>query len=762
MTTLVPPASANAPSPTAARGALVRLVRAAAHAAQHRPKTIIASWLLLVVACIAAGAFAGTKSLTDVQAEVGQSARADTLLQHARLQQPASESILITGPSAATVRAAATDLTTQATALAQVASATGPDQSPELVADGGRIALVQVQLRGGPDNADAQVAPLLALDQRIQQAHPGTVVQEAGAGSESKAINDMVATDLSHAELISLPITLVILVLAFGALVAASVPLILGITAVAGALGALGLVSHFAPNSQSTSAVVVLIGLAVGVDYSLFYVRREREERRRGNGPARRSGRAMPHSALEAAASSVGRAILISGLTVMAALAGLLLTGSGDFVSIGLGTIVVVAIAVLGSLTVLPAVLALLGDRVDRGRVPGHRAFTAVRSRRQLRAGRPTGAWAGVARGVTNHPRNSLIVAAGVLAAFAIPMLGMHTNDLQGADLPRNLPVVQAISAIDASFPGAPQDAVLVVTGHDLATPDAHAGLIALGTRAAAVTGGRGDVTVSVSSAGTVARVGVPMPDSGRAAARATVERLRDQVAPTATTIGGVTSTALVTGEVASSVDYSDRMSGVTPEVIGFVLALGFLLLLATFRAPWLAAMVMVLNLLSVGASYGILTLVFQHAWAEHLLGFHSTGYIINWLPLFMFVVLFGLSMDYTVLVLERIREARLRGLRARAAAAEGVAATAGTVTSAAIVMVAVFSIFATLGLITFKQLGVGLAAAVLLDATLVRGVALPAVVALLGERGWPIRGCKDASVTPAQLATAGARIEQV
>lgn len=743
MTTLVPPASGVAPRPTAARGALARLVRAAAHAAQRRPKTIIASWLLLVAACIAAGAVAGTESLSGVQAEVGQSARADTLLQRAGLQQPASESILITGTSAATVRAAATDLTTRATALAQVASATGPDQSPDLVADGGRVALVHVQLRGDRDNADARVAPLLALDQRVQQAHPGTAIQEAGAGSESKAIKDMVAADLSHAELISLPITLVILVLAFGALVAACVPLVLGITAVAAALGALGLVSHFAPNSESTSAVVVLIGLAVGVDYSLFYVRREREERRRGSGPARRSGRAMPHSALEAAASSVGRAILISGLTVMAALAGLLLTGSGDFVSIGLGTIVVVGIAVLGSLTVLPAVLALLGDRVDRGGVPGYRAFTAARARRRRRAGRPTGAWAALARGVTNHPRGSLLVSAGVLAALAIPMIGMHTSDLQGADLPRDLPVVQAISAIDASFPGAPQDAELVVTGHDLATRAAHAGLIALGTRAAAVTGGRGEVTVAVSAAGTLARVDVPMPDSARAAAKATVERLRDQVAPTATTIDGVASTALVTGEVADSVDYSDRMRAVTPEVIGFVLVLGFLLLLATFRAPWLAAMIMVLNLLSVGAAYGILTLVFQHTWAEHLLGFHSTGYIINWLPLFLFVVLFGLSMDYTVLVLERIREARLTGLGPREAAAEGVAATAGTVTSAAIVMVAVFSIFATLGLINFKQLGVGLAAAVLLDATLVRGVALPAVVALLGERGWRIRDAR-------------------
>lgn len=755
MTTSSRPRPSTPPGPTVARGALVRLVRAAARAAQRRPKTIIACWLLLVVACIAAGVFAGTKSLTDVQAEVGQSAKADTLLQRDGLSNPASESVLVSARTPAAARAAAADLAAQASALPQVASAIGPEQSADLVADGGRVALVQVQLRGDPDNADNQVGALLALDRRVEQAHPGTDLREAGDGTENKAISDLIATDLRHAELISLPITLVILVLAFGALVAAAVPLILGITSVAAALGALGLISHFAPNSQSTSAVVVLIGLAVGIDYSLFYVRREREERRRGHGPSRHHGRAMPDSALEAAASSVGRAVLISGLTVIAALTGLLLTGAGDFVSIGLGTILVVAIALIGSLTVLPAVLALLGDGVDRGRVPGHRAITAARARRRRRAGRPTGAWAALARGVTSHPRGSLIAAACVLATLAIPMLGMHTSALQAADLPQNLPVVQASNAIEARFPGAPQDTELVVTGHNLATPAAHAGLIALGGRAAAVTGGRGEVTAAVSSDGRLARVDVAMPDLGRAAAKATVERLRDQVAPTATTVDGVASAALVTGDVASSVDYSHRMSEVTPAVIGFVLLLGFLLLLVTFRAPLLAATVMVLNLLSVGAAYGILTVVFQHSWAEHLFGFHSTGYIINWLPLFMFVVLFGLSMDYTVLVLERIREARLRGLRPREAAADGVTATAGTVTSAAIVMVAVFSIFATLGVITFKQLGVGLAAAVLLDATLVRGVALPAAVALLGERGWRIRGCKDASV---ELVAAGTR----
>ena len=249
-----------------------------------------------------------------------------------------------------------------------------------------------------------------------------------------------------------------------------------------------------------------------------------------------------------------------------------------------------------------------------------------------------------------------------------------------------------------------------------------------------------GPVSVSVATDGTAAVVGVPMPDRGVTAGTATVGTLRSQIAPAALTVPGANGPALVAGDAASSADYSHRMAVTTPLVIGFVLLLGFLLLLLTFRAPWLASGVMALNLLSIGAAYGIVTTVFQHTWAEHLIGFHSSGHIINWLPLFMFVILFGLSMDYTVLVLERIREARVAGIAPRRAAAMGVTATAGTVTSAAIVMVAVFAIFATLGIINFQELGVGLAVAVLLDATVVRGVALPALVAALGERGWPVR----------------------
>jgi RND superfamily putative drug exporter len=726
------------PSDTA-RGPIVWLVRGAARVAQRRPKTIIALWLMFVVGCVMLGATVGTKSLTNAQSEVGQSAKADSVLDRARLTDPAAESILVQSPSAATTHGAAAALSAKLHALPQVASLHGPDDSAALSADHGRVVLLQATLAGSAEHAADHVGPLEDAVAAVQRAHPGAKIQEAGDGSENKAITTLIGDDLSRAERISLPITLLILVLAFGALMAASVPLLLGLTSVAAALGSLGAVSHLAPSSNSTSAVVVLIGLAVGVDYSLFYVRREREERRKGL-PEARDRHHRQTSALDAAAASVGRAIAVSGAIVMVALAGLLITHQGDFVSMALGTVLVVLIAVIGSLTVLPAVLALLGDRVDRGRVPGLRRLQERRARREVIAGRRLGFWAGLARAVTKRPVASLVISASILGALAVPLTTMHTAGLSVTDLPPNLPVSRAIKSIEHHFPGAPQDAELVVQGARLTQPGAKAGLVALGQRAARVTGGHGPVTVAVSSDGRAARVDVPMPDVDNAATKAVIAQLRGTVARSANRVPGVTENALVTGQAASSMDYTARMASATPEVIGFVLALGFLLLLFTFRAPLLAAAVMALNLLSIGAAYGILTAIFQHTWAEHLLGFHSTGHIIDWLPLFMFVVLFGLSTDYTILVLERIREARLAGLRPRQAAAEGVAATAGAVTSAAAVMFAVFAVFGSLDVINFKQIGIGLAAAVLLDAGLVRGVALPAVVTLLGERGWPIR----------------------
>jgi uncharacterized membrane protein YdfJ with MMPL/SSD domain len=689
-------------------GALARAVRRVSAASARHPKRTIVLWLLLVVACVMGGAMAGTKSLSDSQSGVGESARADALIEKAHLKAPAVESVLVRSSSAARTAAAAHALEARLRHVGAVRAVHGPSDTRALSTDGGRTALVQAAIRGKADDAKDKLGPIEGAVASVQASHRGVTMNEAGDATFDKAFTKVVGHDLGQAELFSLPVTLLILILAFGALVAASVPLMLGITSVIAAMGAEGLVSQITPVADSTASVILLIGLAVGVDYSLFYIRREREERRKGRGP---------EAALNAASATVGRAIVVSGLTVMVALAGLLFTGSKVFTSIGLSTMVVVAIAVLGSVTVLPAVLAKLGDRIDRGRIP-------LLGRLRTRGDGRRGLWAFLARRVARRPVPALVIAVCVLGALAAPVLQMHTADPGTSDLPKDTPVRVAEQAIDRAFPGAPADAELVVTGKHLQAKE----LEALGQRARKVTGGHGRVAVDVARDGRTAVVRVPMPDRGSKVAKQVVRDLRSQVARPVH--------AQVTGQAAGSLDFSNRLQTATPLVIAFVLGLAFLLLLGAFRSPRLAASVVGLNLLSVGAAYGVLVAVFQHHWAEGLLGFDSNGAIVSWLPLFAFVVLFGLSMDYTVFVLERVREARRSGLSAREAAAEGVAATAGTVTSAAIVMVFVFAIFATLNLLEFKQLGVGLAAAVLIDATIVRGLALPAVIALLGDRG--------------------------
>jgi uncharacterized membrane protein YdfJ with MMPL/SSD domain len=695
-------------------GRLARAVSSISGASARHPRTMVALWLVLIAGCIFAGAAAGTKTLSNAGSGTGESARADAALSAANLKSPATESVLVSSGRAHSTGAAVKALEAGARRLPGVGSAQGPREVPALSRAGGRLQLVQVQLRGDPDHADEHVAPLQRVVASVAAAHPDAKLQEAGEASAGRAMNNVVNNDLSHAELVALPITLIILIFAFGALVAAVVPLLLGLTSVAGALGALGVISQIAPEGQPTGSVVVLIGLAVGVDYSLFYIRREREERR--------AGRASD-AALTAASASVGRAIVVAALTVMVGLAGLMFTGLGVFTSMALGAILVVAIAAVGSVTVLPAVLALLGDRIDRGRLwPRRRRRNAV----------APGAWQRVLTGITARPAASLLVTVVLLGALSVPVLSMRTGDPGVQDLPASNAVRVNDQAIERAFPGTPSDAQLVVTGHHLGAPTAQRAMGDLGRRAEAVTDGHGSVTVDMARDGSTALVSVPFPNISLPAQQQMVNRLRQTVDRTLALPG---ANVMLTGDAAGNADYSGRLTTLTPLVIAGVLGLAFLLLVCAFGSPALAASVIGLNLLSVGASFGVLVEVFQHGLGEKLLGFSSDGAIVEWLPLFAFVLLFGLSMDYTVLILERVREERNRGADARTASVRALGATAGTVTSAAAVMIAVFSIFATLHLLEFKQLGFGLAVAILLDATIVRAVALPAAVTLLGRR---------------------------
>jgi RND superfamily putative drug exporter len=573
-------------------------------------------------------------------------------------------------------------------------------------------------MRGTRKAAEKQIGSLTGAVAAVAARHPQLYVGEAGAVSSGKALTDLFNSQIGKAGERSVPLTLLILVLVFGSLLAAWIPLMLGLQAVIATVGLTAIVSHLVPMDQNVQAVVMLVGLAVGVDYTLFYLRREREERAAGRGE---------RAALEAAAATSGRAVLISGATVMIAMAGMLFSGDKTFISMGIGTMMVVAMAMIGSLTVLPAVLSKLGDRVEKGRLP-----LLGRFRRPVGEGR---VWSKVLNPVLRRPVVSATLAVAVLATLAIPTLQIHTASTSITTMPRSAPTVETVLRVQAAFPGQAQPAVVAVKA-DTASPKFKRAVGELEAAAAATHQGYGAISVDSGASHTVGRLTVPLPGNGTdgTSTRALLT-LRGQLLPA--TIGKVAGEYGVTGPTAQSYDWNQKMKSTLPLVFGFVLTFGFLLLLASFRSIVIAAKAVVLNLVSVAAAYGVVVAVFQFGWGKNVLGFTTNGAVAPWLPLFLFVILFGLSMDYHVFILSRIREAYDRGMSTEDAVAHGIKTTAGTVTSAALVMVAVFSIFATLPILDMKEMGIGLATAVLIDATIVRGVLLPASMKLLGDWNW-------------------------
>jgi RND superfamily putative drug exporter len=590
----------------------------------------------------------------------------------------------------------------------------------KLISRDGRSALVTFNVAGNPDNADQTVVPAERAVAAVQATHPGLRVAESGQASVDRATNSIISSDFRHAEVTSVPITLVLLLCVFGALIAAGIPLLLAGTAVVSAISLLAIPSRWLPVGSTTSSVVLLVGMAVGIDYSLFYLRREREERAKG---------ADTYTAVRRAAATSGRAIVVSGLTVMISLAGLFLTGIDVFSGLAVGTIMVVGITVLGSLTALPAALSLLGSWVDRGRIP----FLG----RRRTAARPSRVWSALARRVVARPVLFGGTAALALAALAVPAASMRLADPGLHDLPTNIPVVQSLLATQRAFPGGPTPAEVVVTGDNLTGPAVRHAITALQGRAATSTLLRDPVTTALLGHGQVMVVSVPLAGGGTdATSNRALAQLRDRALPA--TLGKVSGIDYaVTGMTAGNHDFDTKLSATMPLVFAFVLGLAFLVLMVSFRSVFIPLTSIALNLLSIGAAYGVLTLVFQDGHLHGPLGFSPYGGIVPWMPLFMFVLLFGLSMDYHVFILSRIRELRLRGMPTREAITSGIGASAGVVTSAAVIMVAVFSIFATLSVIEFKMIGIGLATAILIDATVVRGVLMPAAMSLLGERNW-------------------------
>ncbi len=681
-------------------------------------KTATFGWLALVVVAFAVGNQIGVKKIDPNTAGPGESGRMDRIL-NAGFKLPANESVLIQS-SSARAGTPAFDAAVKDVVAGVSKTAAVQNVRTTTVAKDKHAALVEFEIRGDKNTAGDRLGPVLKSVDKAQGAHPGFFIGEFGGASAAKAVDTAFADDLKNAGLFSVPLTLIILLVAFGALVAAGIPLLLALTAVFATFGLVALPSHLLPIAQEAFAVVLLIGLAVGVDYSMFYLRREREERAAG-----RSERA----ALEAAAATSGRSVLISGLTVMGAMAGMFLTADGTFASFGYTTMMVVAIAMVGSLTVLPALLSKLGDRVERLHVP-----LVGRLRRDGGEGR---IWGAIVESVLRRPLLSAVLAGGVLLALASPALGLRMATPGPDTFPSSLAVVKTYNRMQQAFPGNALPVNVVVKAPNVNTPAVRGAITQLERRALATGKALEPITIDKNAGGTIANVTIPIVGRGTdARSNAALAALRDRVVPE--TVGAVPGVeAGVTGLTAEWKDQQTQMTSKLPLVVGFVLLFAFCLMLFAFRSIVVAVKAIALNLLSVAAAYGVLTLVFQHGVGKGVLGFSSTAGIAPEVPLLLFVILFGLSMDYHVFVVSRIRELFDRGESMDDAISHGIKSTAGVVTSAAVVMVAVFSIFATLSMLFFKQFGVGLAVAILIDATLVRGVLLPATMKLLGERNW-------------------------
>jgi uncharacterized membrane protein YdfJ with MMPL/SSD domain len=686
-------------------------------------KKALFGWLAFALLAIVVGSAVGNRLANE--SGTGETARANKMLDRADFQGPPVENLLIRSSKLTIAdrgfRAGVRDLVQRletTDGVSRVRTPIGLGQAGGAVAADRLSMLVDVELV--KKNAETNVVGVEAAVAQVRRAHPDLQLFEFGEMSATREGDKAVAEDFRRAEVLSLPVTLVIMLVVFGALVAASLPVVLAFSAVLAALGLSAMISHWLPASNITAPMVLLIGMAVGVDYSLFYLRREREERSAGLD-------ARP--ALLRTAATSGQAVLISGVTVFIAMAGLLLSNEATFTSIGVATMIVVTGAVIGSLTVLPALLSRLGDKVEKGGIPVLRRYTTRSGDSRL--------WSAILHPVLRHPLVSVLGSTAVLLCLAFPTLSMRTALPSMADMPSSFQTVKAYKAINAAFPGAQVPAVVVVEASDLRSAKATQAIGSL--RRQAVASGKmfEPIDVRINSGGTLASIDVPLAGNGtNDASEAALSTLRKELIPA--TVGAIPgATVATTGETAGTSDFNAVIRARMPIIFTFVLGLAFLLLLVTFRSIVVPLKAIVLNLLSVGASYGVLVAVFQWVWGDSLLGFESTGKIVSWLPMFLFVILFGLSMDYHVFILSRIKELVDRGVETETAVERSILSTAGTVTAAAVVMVAVFGIFAGLRLIEMKEAGFGLGVAVLIDATIIRGVLLPAAMKLLGEWNW-------------------------
>ncbi|TML05148.1 MAG: MMPL family transporter [Actinobacteria bacterium] len=690
-------------------------------------KIAVFGWLVFAVAAFMIGSKVGTKNIKDADVNTGQSHRADQILKQGFPQSAPQTEFVLVQSSRLSVGAKVFRSTINEVVAAvdgnpsvkNLKSPLDPTHSDQISEDRS-TAMVTFEMRGKYDDATKKIDAIEASVAKVADRHPGFYVGEAGAVSSGKALDKMFIDQLKLAGERSIPITIIVLLLVFGALVAVGIPLLLALSGVLATIGLVAFPSQLVPMDKNVAAVVLLIGLAVGVDYSLFYIKREREERAAGKGA---------RAALEAAAATSGRSVLISGFTVIIAMAGMMFSGDKSYLGFGIATMMVVGIAMLGSLTVLPALLSKLGDRVEKGKIPYLHRLRRDSGENRL--------WKKILTPAMRRPGIAAAIAGGALLLMAVPVLNLHTTQSGLDALPNSAPTVPTIKKIQTAFSNGDVAQTEVAIKADLDSTATQHAIVSLRHRVVAAGLASGSINVDVNNTQTVARVDIPLVGKGTdGRSMAALEKLRNHILPA--TIGKVEGAEYaVTGATAISADQNSLLKRKAPIVFGFVLVFAFALLLVTFRSIVIAAKAIVLNLLSVGAAYGVLVAVFQWGWGAGLLGFQSNGGIASWLPIFMFVILFGLSMDYHVFILSRVREAFDRGMSTEDAVEHGITTTAGTVSSAALVMVGAFAVFALMPILDMKEMGIGLAAAVLIDATIVRAVLLPATMKLLGDANW-------------------------
>jgi uncharacterized membrane protein YdfJ with MMPL/SSD domain len=594
--------------------------------------------------------------------------------------------------------------------------ATAPPEQGYIAPDLTAVRVVG-RIVGDQATVDRHLVPVRAAIASIESGSGEFVVHAVSQSLTSKDITDLINSGLDRT-FATIGVTFIILLITFGAFVASVVPLVLAVTALVAAFGILGIFSQVvSPASPYATQLVVLIGLAVSVDYSLFMITRFRSERRQGRDKL---------LAIETASSTAGRAVFFSGVAVMISIAGLFMIDVSIFRSMAIGTIGVIFVAIVGSLTFLPATLAILGDRINTGRVPYFGRDRVEGS----------GVWARLVTAVMRRPVRYLVLSAAFLLLLASPWLQLRIGVTDFTSFPDEIDGVQAVKTIDAHWPqGGTLALQVVVTGYD--QPATKAAVEAFKTAGLAVPGLSGPVNVVPSRDGTDALISFAMAgEQNDPAAQAVVRQVRTSVVPAA--FGALPGVhAYVTGQAASALDVTRIYLDAIPLVFAFVLGLSFLLLLVVFHSLVIPIKAIALNLLSTAAAFGVMVAVFQDGVVGHTLGLAQSNVIESWVPIFVFAILFGLSMDYHVFILTRVKEARDRGLDSRSAVAKGISITSGTVTSAATIMVLVFAAFVTIPFAFIQELGLGLAVAVLLDATVVRSVLLPSTMTLLGDWNW-------------------------